>query len=289
MSNWCASRVLNVKADQIVSFRGRQITPLLAQEVGSQFSSRIAGTCIKHRFGECSIKMYDKHGSVPRIAITTNDVSFKHRRKMEHRQGPASRGLAPVKKSIYSLIDLREILPGSNRRYIAHLSALDDFSAGTRAVERVTKPPEVEGKAVKGINFFAPMDKAQLHALQNPWGHIADLRRGDLLPGLGMLSPTRLSPQLRRLLHLRVIKRATGTLPLLPKTACPSCRWLVPFAEDRLALREQPSLAQYGASHLQDGHAVLPCTSVVPSGRSHGTALSQEQRNVPQAETEHVV
>jgi hypothetical protein len=57
---------------------------------------------------------------------------FKHRRKVEHRNGPATRDLASVKKSIYSLIDLREILFGCNRRYLAHLSALDDFSVGVR-------------------------------------------------------------------------------------------------------------------------------------------------------------
>src|SRR5580704_9571711 len=79
--------VLNVKAEQVATFLGRQITPLLAQQIGSQFSTRIEGTCIKHRFGTCSIKMYDKHGMVLRIETTTNDVSFfKHHRKVEHRQ-----------------------------------------------------------------------------------------------------------------------------------------------------------------------------------------------------------
>jgi hypothetical protein len=51
-----------------------------------------------------------------------NDVSFfKHHRKVEHRHGPSSWQLAPVKKSIYSLID---------------------------------------GRTVKGINFFEPGDSA---------------------------------------------------------------------------------------------------------------------------------
>ena len=87
--------------------------------------------------------MYDKHGIVLRIETTTNDVSFfKHHRKVEHRQGPPTRELAPVKKTIYSLIDLREILLGCNRRYLAHLSALDDFSAGVRALDRLTRPRE---------------------------------------------------------------------------------------------------------------------------------------------------
>ena len=204
--------VLSVKAEQIATFLGRQITPLLAREIGSQFSTRIEGTCVKHRFGKCSIKMYDKCGVVLRIETTTNDVSFfKHHRKVEHRNGPPTRGIAPVKKTIYSLIDLRDILLGCNRRYLAHLSALDDFSAGVRALGRLTRPREVDGKTVKGINFFEPGDSALLHALQNPRVNIAGIRRAELLPNLDMLSPDRLSRQLRRLLDIGVIKRITGT------------------------------------------------------------------------------
>ena len=52
--------VLSVKAEQVATFLGRRITPQLAQEIGSQFSTRIEGTCIKHRFGSASIKMYNK-------------------------------------------------------------------------------------------------------------------------------------------------------------------------------------------------------------------------------------
>jgi hypothetical protein len=73
-------------------------------------------------------------------------------RKVEHRTGPATRELAPLKKSIYSLIDLREILLGCNRRYIAHLSALDDVSAGIRALGRLSKPREVDGKGLSPDN-----------------------------------------------------------------------------------------------------------------------------------------
>jgi len=157
--------VLSVKAEQIATFLGRQITPQLAQELGSQFSTRIEGTCIKHRFGDASIKMYDKFGQILRIETTTNDVSFfKHHRKVasvsmrlahanetrgEHRNGPPTRVLAAVKKTIYSLIDLREILFGCNRRYLEHLSALDDFSAGVRALDRLTKPRKVGDKTVR--------------------------------------------------------------------------------------------------------------------------------------------
>ena len=184
-------------------------SPQLAQELGSQFSTRIEGTCIKHRFGSASIKMYDKFGCVLRIETTTNDVSFfKHHRKVEHRNGPPTRAVAHVKKTIYSLIDLREILLACNRRYLAHLSALDDFSAGVRAFDRLTKPRDVDGKMVKGINFFDSVDNALLQAFQNPKLNIAGLRRADLAAILDGLSLSRLSRQLKR---LREIGAITGT------------------------------------------------------------------------------
>jgi hypothetical protein len=219
--------VLSVKAEQIATFLGRQITPQLAQELGSQFSTRIEGTCIKHRLGDAAIKMYDKFGQILRIETTTNDVSFfKPHRKVagvsmrlahanetrgEHRQGPPARELAPVKKTIYSLIDPREIMFGCNRRYLEHLSAPDDFSAGVRALGRLTKPRKVEDKTVKGINFFDPVDNAPLHALQNPRVNIAGIRRAGLLALFDHISPARLSRQLRRLRDIGVIKRVSGT------------------------------------------------------------------------------
>jgi hypothetical protein len=204
--------VLSVKAEHVAHFLGRQISPQLAQEIGSQFSTRIEGTCVKHRFGKASIKMYDKFAIVLRIETTTNDVSFfKHHRKVEHRDGPPTRQWAPVKKSIYSLIDLREILLGCNRRYLAHLAARDDFSAGVRALGRLTKPRAVAGKTVKGIDFFAADDKAMLEALQDPKVNIAGFRRANLLPALATFSPHRLSRHLRRLRDIGVIKRVTGT------------------------------------------------------------------------------
>jgi hypothetical protein len=204
--------VLSVKVEQVATFLGRKIAPQLAQEVGSQFSTRIEGTCIKHHFGKSSIKMYDKCGIVLRIETTANDVSFfKHHRRVEHHEGPPTHELASVKKTIYSLIDLREILLGCNRRYLAHLSALDDVSAGIRALDRLTRPRTIADKTVKGINFFDASDSAVLRALQNPRVNIAGIRRGDLLPALGMFSPSQLSRQLRRLLDLGAIKRVTGT------------------------------------------------------------------------------
>ena len=220
--------VLNVKAEHVATFLGHKITPQLAQEIGSRFATRIDGTCIKHRFGKSAIKMYDKFTLVLRLETTTNDVSsFKHHRKVEHRKGPATRDLAPVKKTIYSLPDLREILLGCNRRYLTFLSALDDFSAGARALDRLTTPRVVAGKTVKGINFFHPVEQRLLRALQRPAFNIAGIRRAHLLPVLDRLSPATVSRQLTRLRTLGLIKRISGTyryyLTRLGRSAVAAC------------------------------------------------------------------
>jgi hypothetical protein len=113
---------------------------------------------------------------------------------------------------------------------LEHLSALDDFSAGVRALDRVTRPRVVGDKTVKGINFFEPGDSALLHALQDPKVNIAGIRRGELIPDLDMFSLVRLSRQLRRLLDLGLIKRVTGTyryyLTKAGRAATAAAEWL---------------------------------------------------------------
>jgi len=67
-------------------------------EMGNNFSTRIEGTCIKHRMGAVAVKMYDKFGLVLRVETVANDVSFfKHHRRVEHRDGTWEMKDAPVK------------------------------------------------------------------------------------------------------------------------------------------------------------------------------------------------
>ena len=203
--------VLAVKAEQVATFLGKKITPQLAQELGSRFSTRIEGTCIKHRFAKTGVKMYDKFGRVLRLETTTNDVSFfKHHRKVEHLDGHSTRELAGLKKSIYSLIDLREILLACNRRYLEFLSAIGDISSGQRDLARLTEPQQDGERTIKGLNFFAPAEQSLLRALQRPEFNLHGLRRADLKTFVP-LSDSALSRQLHRLRCLGLIKRVTRT------------------------------------------------------------------------------
>lgn len=153
--------------------------------------------------------MYDKFGRILRLETTANDVSFfKHFRKVEHRHGHESREIAPLKKTIYSLIDLRQILLGCNRRYLEYLSALDDFSAGDRNLDRLVGPKQVDGYTLKGFNFFNRTEQASLRALQRPEFNLLGVRRADLKPFLPDISVSSgITRQLWRLWAFGLIKK----------------------------------------------------------------------------------
>ena len=203
--------VLAADAPRVAGFLGKKVTPTLAQEIGSRLSTRIEGRCIKHYMGAAGVKVYDKFSRVLRVETTVNDVSFfKHHRKVEHKGEAATRELAPLKKSIYSLIDLREILLGCNQRYLAFLSSLDDTSAGERDLQRLSQPRVGKDPSVKGLNFFGATDQSLLRTMQRGEFNIHGWRRADLLKHV-QLTPSAMSRQLRRLRTMGLIKSVTHT------------------------------------------------------------------------------
>jgi hypothetical protein len=226
--------VLAVKAEQVSSFLGKKVTPQLAQELGTRLSTRIEGTCVKHYMGSASIKIYDKFQRALRIETTTNDVSFfKHHRKVEHRDGSVTRELAPLKKSIYSIIDLREILLGCNSRYLEFLSSLDDYSDGHRALRQLTHPKTEQGIHLRGFNFFDATEQALLLTIQRAEFNIHGLRRADLKKYLPSVSSGKLSRYLKRLRVFGLIKRVAKTYRYYPtrigRAAVATCEKLTEF------------------------------------------------------------
>ena len=115
---------------------------------------------MKHRFGKSSIKMYDKCGIVLRIETTTNDVSFfKHHRKVcsvsmrlahanetraELREGPQPANWLPSRRAPTARSTCARSCSAATGAISPNLSALDDFSAGVRALDLPTKSNKVE-------------------------------------------------------------------------------------------------------------------------------------------------
>ena len=102
--------ILNVKTKQINNFLYPQITPLLTQKIHSQFSTLIKKNYVKQHFNKYSIKIYNKCNITLHIKNNNNTYPSSNNTKNKTSPPPAEREVAPVKKTIYSLIDLRELL-----------------------------------------------------------------------------------------------------------------------------------------------------------------------------------
>lgn len=201
-----------VRADNVATFLGRKLEGHYKGELGNNFSTRIEGTRIKHHMGPASIKMYDKFGLILRIETTANDVGFfRHHRTVEQRDGTNVIKLAPVKKTIYSLGDLRDLLAAANRRYLEFISALEDPSSGGKSLEKITDPVTVKGRTYRGLNFFLKDDRALLQAVARGEFTITGLRNKDLQRHLPGRNPAWISRSLKRLRVLGLIKRVGRT------------------------------------------------------------------------------
>lgn len=198
----------SVKPDQVATFLGRRLTTSVSAELGNDFNTRILGTRIRHHMGPASIKMYDKFGRVLRIETTTNDVAFfKHHRTVEHRDGTSEYKLAPLKKSIYSLGDLRRLLLASNRRYLEFISAIDDPTNGTKILDKISQPERDAHRTYKGFNFFCKEDRSVLLAIVRGENVITGFRHADLSQQLPGASTNQVSRYIKRLRVHGIIKR----------------------------------------------------------------------------------
>jgi len=198
----------SVKPDQVATFLGRKLTGNFRDELGNDFNTRIEGTRLRHHMGPASIKMYDKFGLILRIETTANDVSFfKHHRKVEQRDGTTVFKLAPLKKSIYSLRDLRKLLLAANLRYLDFISRLDEPSIGMKALDKVTRPVQHEGRNYNGFNFFSRTDQQLFEVLVRGEHNISGMRNKDVRRQMSHLSSSKISRMLKRLRIHGLIKR----------------------------------------------------------------------------------
>jgi hypothetical protein len=199
-----------VKPDHVATFLGRKLTGSYADELGNDFHTRVEGARLKHHMGPVAIKLYDKQALVLRIETTVNDVSFfRHHRTVEHRDGTLATKLAPMRRTIYSLAPLREVLLAANRRYLAFLSDLSDPTAGVQHVERLAEPTRQDDRSYRGFNLFSAADLALFTALARGEWQISGFRNRNLRRALPQYSGPQLSRLLKRL-HVHGLVRKIG-------------------------------------------------------------------------------
>jgi hypothetical protein len=202
----------SVKPDLIATFLGRKLHGTYQGEIGNDFHTRIEGTRIKHHMGPVSIKMYDKLGILLRIETTVNDVSFfKHHRKVEHRDGTWEMKDAPLKKSIYSLPILRELMEAANRRYLEFVSAIEDPTAGLKNLEKISESTSDGQRTYRGFNLFLGQDLKLFEGIVRGEFNIWGFQNRSLRAILPETSAPQVSRMFKRLKMHGLIKKVRGT------------------------------------------------------------------------------
>lgn len=210
--NLTRTAIHTVKPDNIATFLGRKLTGNYQNEMGNRFNIRIEGTRIKHTMGPVSLKLYDKFGLMLRIETTVNDISFfKHYREVEHRDGTSETKWAPMRKSIYSLPALRELLAAANRRYLEFLSAIEDPHVGAGKLKKLSKTVRNNDRSYRGFNFFDHHDQLLFEAIARGEFNISGFQNKTLRRWLPGMSSGRVSRLLKRLRLHGLIKKIGRT------------------------------------------------------------------------------
>jgi hypothetical protein len=201
-----------VKPDNIATFLGRKLNGNYQDEMGNRFNTRIEGTRIKHTMGPVSIKMYDKFRLILRIETTVVNVSFfKHYREVEHRNGTRSMAWAEMKKTIYSLAPLRELLLAANRRYLEFISSIEDDRVGQDKLRKISRPVEKHDRSYRGFNFFDPQDQELFQSLGSGEFNISGFQNKDLRRRLKGKNSGQISRLVKRLRVHGLIKKIGRT------------------------------------------------------------------------------
>jgi hypothetical protein len=201
-----------VKPDNIATFLGRKLNGNYQDEMGNRFNTRIEGTRIKHTMGPVTIKMYDKFRLILRIETTVVNVSFfKHYREVEHKDGTRSMAWAPMKKTIYSLAPLRELLLAANRRYLEFISAIEDDKVGTDKLNKISQPVQDNDRRYRGFNFFDPDDEELFRSLGSGEFNISGFQNKDLQRRLREKTSGQISRLLKRLRVHGLVKKVGHT------------------------------------------------------------------------------
>jgi len=197
-----------IKADNVATFLGRKLNTAYQGEIGNDFSTRIQGTRIRHQMGPTSIKLYDKAGIMARVECTTNDASFfKIHRWVEQRDGWTQWKLAPLRKNIYSLRDLRKLMNAANERYLAYMAAIDNPGTGLKDIDKMSDRAKDQGRSFRGFNLFLKQDYRLFLILSRGEWSISGFRAADLRAYLPDLSSSQSSYLLKRLRTHGLIKK----------------------------------------------------------------------------------
>lgn len=205
--------MLAIKVEDVARFLGKRLPLGHDTQVNSHLGRRHAGLRLKHSFGPASVKVYNKPGGILRLEMTTYDVSFfRHYRQVVHQDGTQEQCLAAMKKSIYSLRDLAQLMQAGVKRYSQWLASLREHTAGQKDTTRLGQPAhDKQGRSYRGFNPFLEEDEQVLQILLRGEHALAGLTARRLRTVLGGWKRGRIHRLLKRFRLHGLLRRVGHT------------------------------------------------------------------------------
>ena len=198
----------SVKPENIATFLGQKLHGNYQGEMGNRFNVRLVGSRIKHHMGPVSIKMYDKFAIILRIETTVDDVSFfQEYREVHHRNGERETKWTKMRKTVYNLPALQNLLRAANHRYLDFVSQIDSPVLGIKRLNALTQSKAENQHRYKGFNLLDDNDAALWRLLLRGEWAISGFTRRRLRPFLPDQTPGQISRLLKRLRLHGLIKK----------------------------------------------------------------------------------
>jgi hypothetical protein len=155
----------------VMRFLGRKIPPsgrlppTLKADVVSDLKTRPEGMRIKHRFGDNTIKMYDKQASVLRVETTINDAAGFQSFRAPEGKPEAPKTWHPMRRGIADLHRRAHVSQAANDRYLRALASVEDTTSLGELAARLCQPVRRNGRRMRALNPYAPADAKLLEAI----------------------------------------------------------------------------------------------------------------------------
>ena len=151
-----------------------------AAQLQTNLSRRHEGVRCKHQLNRNSIKVYDKQETVLRVETTINDardLKVLHPRESAPNGPPQWR---PLRKGVTDLPRRAEVSQAANQRYLEALAAVEVQEPLAETVKTLCEPLIWEGRRVRGLAPFTPLDASLLAAVLHGEFALQGFRNRDL-------------------------------------------------------------------------------------------------------------
>jgi hypothetical protein len=118
---------------------------------------------------------------------------------------------ASLKKSIYSLPVLRELMEAANRRYLEFISEIEDPTVGIKNLKKISEPTSDGQRSYRGFNLFQGEDLKLFEGIVRGEFNIRGFQNCSLRSILPEKSGTQVSRMFKRLRMHGLIKKVKDT------------------------------------------------------------------------------